>query len=208
LVSNKEGVCPKDIDRASKAFGFPVGNATLLDEVGVDVADHIAKFLSKELGESASSRAGIPILENMVANGFCGRKTGKGVYLYEDGVKGSDRAVNPGFEEIISQFKVLPPNGITNDTETIQWRLAAKFINESILCLQEGILSNPTEGDIGAIFGLGFPPSKGGPFKFCDIYGADKIVAKLQQYEKIYGASFRPCQMLLDMAKDSSKKIL
>lgn len=112
MIFLKEGVSPKDIDRASKAFGFPVGNATLLDEVGVDVADHIAKYLSKELGESASSRAGIPILENMVANGFCGRKTGKGVYLYEDGVKGSDRAVNPGFEEIINQFKVSPPTGI------------------------------------------------------------------------------------------------
>lgn len=201
----QEGVDPKEIDRASKAFGFPVGNATLLDEVGVDVADHIAKFLSRELGESASSKAGIPILENMVANGFCGRKTGKGVYLYEEGVKGSDRQVNPGFYDIIDKFKISAPAGITNDTETIQWRLAAKFINESVLCLQEGILSNPTEGDIGAIFGLGFPPSKGGPFKFCDIYGADKIVEKLQHFEKIYGASFRPCDMLLDYAKNSKK---
>jgi enoyl-CoA hydratase/long-chain 3-hydroxyacyl-CoA dehydrogenase len=112
LFFQKEGVSPKFIDRASKSFGFPVGNATLLDEVGVDVANHIAKFLSKELGESASSKAGIPILDNMVAKGFCGRKTGKGVYLYEEGVKGSDRAINPGFEEIIDQFKVSPPNGI------------------------------------------------------------------------------------------------
>ena len=59
----KEGVEPKDIDNASKAFGFPVGNVTLLDEVGIDVASHIAKFLSRELGERASSKAGIPILE-------------------------------------------------------------------------------------------------------------------------------------------------
>lgn len=202
----QEGVEPKEVDKASKAFGFPVGNATLLDEVGIDVADHIAKFLSKELGESASSRAGIQILEGLVANGFCGRKTGKGVYLYEEGVKGSDRQVNPGFYDIINKFKIPPPSGVTNDTETIQWRLAAKFINESVLCLQEGILSNPTEGDIGAIFGLGFPPSKGGPFKFCDIYGADRIVAKLQEFEQIFGKSFRPCDLLMEYAKDPSKK--
>jgi len=202
----QEGVAPKEIDRSSKAFGFPVGNATLLDEVGIDVASHIAKFLSRELGERASSKAGIPILEGLVKNGFTGRKSGKGVYLYEAGVKGSDRAVNPGFNEIIEQFRIDAPAQIKNDTETIQWRLASKFINESVLCYQEGIVATPTEGDIGAIFGLGFPPSKGGPFKFVDLYGAANIVNKLKHFEQIYGASFRPCDLLLEHAKDSSKK--
>ena len=63
-----------------------------------------------------------------------------------------------------------------------------------------------TEGDIGAIFGLGFPPCKGGPFKFVDIYGASKIVDKLKNFEQIFGAGFRPCDLLLEHAKDSSKK--
>ena len=65
---------------------------------------------------------------------------------------------------------------------------------------------NKTEGDIGAVFGLGFPPSKGGPFKFVDIYGANKIVDILKRYEQVYGASFRPCDLLLDYAKDSTKR--
>ena len=93
-----------------------------------------------------------------------------------------------------------------NDIETIQWRLAAKFVNESVLCLQEGIVNSPTEGDIGAVFGLGFPPMKGGPFKFVDIYGASKFVDQLKHFEQIYGAAFRPCDLLLEHAKDSSKK--
>jgi len=202
----QEGVTPQQIDAASKAFGFPVGNATLLDEVGVDVAAHIADYLGKALGASATSRAGVPILNDMVAAGFNGRKAGKGVYLYEAGVKGKDRRVNPGFTEIIGNYKLAAPVGITNDVETIQWRLASKFINEAVLCLQEGILSNPTEGDIGAVFGLGFPPMKGGPFKFIDLYGANKIVDKLKHFEQVYGPSFKTCDMLLDHAKDSSRR--
>ncbi len=68
----KEGVGPKEIDKASKNFGFPVGNATLLDEVGIDVAAHIAVFLSQQLGERATSKAGLGILKDLVSGGFTG----------------------------------------------------------------------------------------------------------------------------------------
>jgi len=62
------------------------------------------------------------------------------------------------------------------------------------------------EGDIGAVFGLGFPPIKGGPFKFIDLYGASRIVEILRRFEGVYGGSFRPCDLLLEHAKDSSKR--
>lgn len=200
----QEGVGPKEIDRASKNFGFPVGNATLLDEVGIDVAAHIAQFLSEKLGERATSKAGVNILKDLVREGATGRKAKKGVYIYEEGVKGSDRPVNPTFLDIVSKYSI--PSKMNNDEATIQWRLASKFINEAVLCLQEGIINSPVEGDIGAVFGLGFPPMKGGPFKFIDAYGADKILDKMNKFRDIYGIQFEACDLLRDHAKDSSKK--
>ncbi len=106
LKKKKEGVGPKDIDKASKNFGFPVGNATLLDEVGIDVASHIADFLGKQLGERASSPVGLNILKDLVSGGSIGRKANKGVYVYEKGVKSSDRPVNPKFLEIVQKYNI------------------------------------------------------------------------------------------------------
>lgn len=79
-------------------------------------------------------------------------------------------------------------------------------MNEAVLCLEEKILCNPLEGDVGAVFGLGFPPFTGGPFRWVDQYSAGKLVDKMRSYADLYGAAFQPSQTLLDMAKDSSKK--
>lgn len=112
--------------------------------------------------------------------------------------------VNSDMDGILASLKVPPKYGVSSD-EDIQYRLVTRFVNEAVLCLQEGILATPTEGDIGAVFGLGFPPCLGGPFRFVDLYGAQKIVDRLRKFEAAYGKQFTPCQLLIDHANSANK---
>ncbi|KAG1671740.1 Trifunctional enzyme subunit alpha, mitochondrial [Nymphon striatum] len=178
----QEGVSPKDIDRVTKAFGYPVGAATLCDEVGIDVAAHVAEDLGKAFGDRF--RGGdVNLLKDMVKAGFLGNL--------------------PLFIQELTKDK----KDIWHNTdEHLQMRVATRFINEAILCLQEGILANPIEGDIGAVFGLGFPPFRGGPFRYVDHFGANKMVDIMNKLHENYGPQFEPCQLLKDHAKDTSKK--
>jgi len=106
--------------------------------------------------------------------------------------------------EIMQKYAVTPKREL-ND-EDFRMRLLSRFANEAVLCLQDGIIASPSDGDIGMVFGLGFPAFLGGPFRFIDSYGAGKLVAKMQEFQGVYGDMFTPCQLLLDHAKDPSKK--
>ncbi|CAJ0964156.1 unnamed protein product, partial [Mesorhabditis belari] len=199
----QEGVTPEQLDKITTDFGFPVGAVTLSDEVGLDVAEHVAHFLAGALG--ARVGGGNPqIYTDLVAAGIKGRKSNKGFYLYGEGKKGSKK-VNEEALKIISKYRVTAP-AETNNVEDQQIRVLCRFINEAMHCLQEGVIRQPSDGDIASVFGVGFPPFWGGPFRFVDLYGAEKLVAKMDKFSRVYDRrQFEPAQILVDYAKSGRK---
>jgi len=197
-----EGVDPRQLDKLSTDFGFPVGAITLMDEVGLDVGCHIAQDFAKVFGDRFTGGIPTNLLTEFVAGGNLGRKSGKGFFIYEEGQKG-ERPLNPAATDLLAKNKI-PAKG-SLEPEDIKLRMASRFVNEAVLTLQEGILRSPLEGDVGAVFGLGFPPFSGGPFHWLDRYGAGNLVKKMREYEAAYGPTFTPCQLLIDYASGDKK---
>ncbi|KAI1722089.1 3-hydroxyacyl-CoA dehydrogenase, NAD binding domain-containing protein [Ditylenchus destructor] len=200
----QEGVDPKELDQLTKSYGFPVGAATLADEVGLDVGQHVAAFLGKALGPRV--QGGSPeLLAEMISAGYKGRKTNSGIYNYST-VKGkTKKVVNEKAKQILEKYKLVAPTAVSSK-EDRQLRVVSRFVNEALLCLEEQVIQSPTDGDVASVFGLGFPPFWGGPFRYTDLYGAQKLVSHMQRFADAYQAEqFQPCQLLLDHAKSGKK---
>ena len=191
LLLLEEGASIEFLDKAMKQFGYPVGPMALLDEVGFDVGAHVGETMKPmfdKRGARSSEKA-----QQLVDEGYLGRKNKKGMYSYLDGKK---KEVNTGI------YKYFGGTNRTNpDMETAQFRMALTMINEAAYCLEEGILKSATDGDLGAILGLGFPPFLGGPFRYIDRLGADVIVKKLNGFAEEFGPRFKPAPILMDKAK-------
>jgi 3-hydroxyacyl-CoA dehydrogenase/enoyl-CoA hydratase/3-hydroxybutyryl-CoA epimerase len=196
----QEGAAVEAIDRALVDFGFPVGPMTLLDEVGIDVANKVAHIMVGAFGE----RMGNPdSFAHVVAEGRLGRKAKKGFYRYD----ASGKKLK-GEEAVDATLYDALPGGRERkkvDPHEVAERVALQMVNEAVLCLQEGVLRSPRDGDIGAIFGLGFPPFRGGPFRYVDSQGPSVVLAKLESLAAKHGKRFAPAGLLAEKAKRSEK---
>ncbi|EFP97719.1 fatty acid oxidation complex subunit alpha FadJ [Vibrio caribbeanicus] len=178
----------ESLDKALLNFGFPVGPITLLDEVGVDIGAKIIPILVNELGERFK---GPDVFDKLLNDNRKGRKSGKGFYTYKGKKKEVDKSV----------YKLLGLNPEAKQSEKdMALRCVLPMLNEAVRCLDEGIIRSPRDGDIGAIFGIGFPPFLGGPFRYMDQIGLAKLVEIMNDHATQYGDRFAPCDGLLTRA--------
>jgi len=176
------------------SFGFPVGPITLLDEVGIDVGAHVAKdlgaaFESRGLGAPAS-------LETLVKAGILGRKSGRGFYRYpKDAPKRAKKEVDDGIYAFFGGAvrKQVPEDDLVD-------RTVLAMVNEAAHALHEGVVASARDADTAAVLGLGFPPFRGGPFRFVDSVGARAVVAKLERLAGTLGPRFAPAPALVEKA--------
>ncbi len=186
----EEGAAIEAIDDAMTAWGFPVGPFTLYDEVGFDVAARSGQILAAASGGRVG-RSGV--LDALITDDRKGRKNGRGFYLYGNGEKRGPDA---------SAYAVIgAPARRVFSPAAIQERLVLGMINEAVRALDDNVLRSPRDGDVGAVFGIGFPPFRGGPFWYLDTLGAAEVVDRLQALESAHGPRFAPAPLLARKAK-------
>jgi 3-hydroxyacyl-CoA dehydrogenase/enoyl-CoA hydratase/3-hydroxybutyryl-CoA epimerase len=189
----ENGASVEDIDAAMTAWGFPIGPLLLADEVGIDVGAHISVVLSDAFGDRMQGPA---MMAGLGADDRKGRKNGRGFYTYANGERGEVD------ETVYGALGLGERSAI--DRHEIQERLSLAFINEAALCLQDGVLRSARDGDIGAVFGLGYPPFRGGPFWTIDQMGAANVVDRLKAFAATHGSRFVPADILVEHAESDT----
>ena len=182
-----EGCSIEQIDNALIEAGFPLGPCQLLDEIGLDTASHIAPILSEAYGERFIPPAAI---NTLIAQGFKGKKNQRGFYNYR--TKRGKLKRTEANKTIYSLLQINPNKHLPS--EQIAERCTLLMLNEAMRCLQEGVIKSRAEGDLAAIYGLGFPPFTGGPYSMINEIGEDNLLLRLQKAQLQYGARFQPWQ--------------
>ncbi len=190
------GAAVHAVDRALLDFGFPVGPITLLDEVGLDIAGRSGAIFVEAFGDRLAPSE---TLRRVVESGRLGRKGRKGFYLYDgDGKKG-------GVDETVYAFTPSGAQRAEVTIDEVQRRCILVMVNEAARCLEEGIVRSPRDGDVGAVFGIGFPPFRGGPFRYMDAVGAGRVVEELEMLNARFSGRYAPAEMLVHMARKGER---
>jgi len=168
---------------------------TLLDEVGLDIAAKSGAIMAKAFGDRLKPSDS---LAKVLAAGRLGRKAKKGFYLYD--ATGKKGGVD---ESAYANFPAMMRTELPRDE--IQRRCALAMVNEAVRCVEERIVRAPRDSDVGAVFGIGFPPFRGGPLRYVDAVGAAEVVRQLEELEAKHPGRFAPCELLKNMARDGRR---
>ena len=171
----KEGVVASLIDKVATNFGMPMGPITLADTVGLDICHQVGENLSQSFGGTLPE-----LLQQKVYDGHLGKKSGRGFYTWEKGRIKKDHSV-------LARSSNQPDNDIED-------RLMFRYLNESVACLHEGIVSDSAQLDAALIFATGFAPFRGGPIHHIADQQPPLMLARLKQLHDKYGARFQPAE--------------
>ncbi len=192
LAMLADGVKPALIENAGKNAGMPVGPLGMSDEVSIELMHKVAQQTKADLGDAYVALAGEDVMTTMVESlGRLGRKSGKGFYDYPETGR---KRLWPGLAE---QF---PISGEQPDVEEVKQRLLYVQAVETARCLEEGVLNNAADADVGSILGWGFPPYTGGTLSLVDMVGVEDFVAQCDRLAQRFGERFTPPKLLRDMA--------
>ncbi|MCS0027818.1 fatty acid oxidation complex subunit alpha FadB [Vibrio alginolyticus] len=193
----RDGADFTKIDKVmERKFGWPMGPAYLLDVVGIDTAHHAQAVMADGFPERMGKQ-GRDAIDALFEADKYGQKNGNGFYSYTIDKKGKPKKTFS--EDILPVLADVCADKQDFDEQTIIQRMMIPMINEVVLCLQEGIIATPQEADMALVYGLGFPPFRGGVFRYLDSVGIAEYVEMAKQHAEL-GAMYQVPQMLIDMA--------
>ena len=208
----EEGYDAPRIDRLMLDFGMPMGPLRLMDEVGLEVGNHVAQDLSVRLpGSMPPDNGTAAAIKKMIGNGWLGRKAGKGFYLYADDGK-KDEALPPlNLEADRLRARLQPPADASSNKQEAAAarekedvllcdRMVLVMVNEAARVLQEGVVEAPEDVDFGMIMGTGWAPFRGGPLRYADNRGLAEVVRRLEEVATRSGKHFEPAKRLSELA--------
>jgi len=187
-----EGVAPALIENAAKLVGMPLGPLQLIDETSIDLAWKIARATKAAMGDAFPDDAPMEVVERMAEAGRMGRKAKAGFYDYDEAGKRTGLAI------VLPEW--YPAADDQPDLTDVQHRLLFAQVLEAVRALEDGVLTDIREGDVGAILGWGFAPWSGGPFSWLDMIGAAKAVDLADALAARHGDRFAPPKLLRELA--------
>ncbi len=198
----EQGADFQRVDKVMEKFGWPMGPAYLLDVVGMDTAVHANEVMAEGFPDRMA-REGKTAIQVMYDNKRLGQKNDKGFYAYEEDKKGKPKKVSD--EQAYALVKEVVKEQKEFSDEDIIARMMVPLCLETVRCLEDGIVDTPAEADMALIYGIGFPPFRGGALRYIDALGVAEFVALADRLAQELGPLYAPTEKLRAMAQNNEQ---